>query len=256
MKILTTGILSGLGKHVYERFGGVGWTRQLDTRQREKIKNEGVDTIIHCAFNSGRNVSSENLYDYISDNVVLTEKLCSIPNRKFVFVSTVDVYPKDSGFHSEDEAIYMDDVNTLYGTTKLMSEAIVRNRCQNYLILRCTALLGEYSRKNSLMRILKDTPCRLTLSLDSLFNYVLHSDVSEFLRFAMEQDLCGTFNVASSENIRLSEVAEMLGKNVSFGTYCYCVGNIDNRRICSLFPAFGRTSKETIAEFVSQCSRD
>ena len=49
---LTTGTLSGLGKHIYENLGGIGLTRYLSTEDRERIKSRGADTIIHCAFNS------------------------------------------------------------------------------------------------------------------------------------------------------------------------------------------------------------
>ena len=252
MRILTTGILSGLGKHIYEKFGGLGWTRQLSTEDREEIKHKGVDVIIHCAFNSRQSVDSDSLYNYTADNVLLTEELVSLPHQKFIFISSVDVYPRREGLCSEDEVIDVNAVNGIYGITKLMSEAIVRQHCPDYLILRCVSLLGKYSRKNSLIRIIEDEPCTLTLSGDSRLNYILHSDVSDFIQFAIKNDVQGIYNVASTENVTLSAVSDMLDKQVNFGTYRYDVGNIDNSKISFIFPVFSRTSKEVINQFVRE----
>lgn len=251
MKTLTSGTLSGLGKYIFERFGGIPWHRNIPDKAKKNIKGEGVDIIIHCAFNSSQSVDSNNLYDYLADNVLLTEELVNIPHKKFVFISSVDVYPKDKKRHKEDEAIDINQVNGLYGITKLMSESLVKNKCRNFLILRCTSLLGRNSRKNSLIKILKDSNPILTVTGDSVFNYVLHSDISDFIKLAIKQNVQGVYNVASARNITLSEIVDMFGKKVNFGTYYYSVGNIDNSKITSLFPAFKKTSMETIRELLS-----
>jgi|ERR1051325_1468071 nucleoside-diphosphate-sugar epimerase len=252
MKVLTTGTGSGLGRSIHEAFGGFAWTRDLQHSDRERLKPQGVDVIIHCAFNSIRNVPMEALYGYVQDNVLLTRELVTIRHKKFIFISSVDVYPKDGGRYSEDQRIDISKLTSTYGWTKLMSEAIVCQHCPNYLILRCVSLLGPYMRKNSLLRILEDDPCTLTLTGDSEFNYVLHSDLVEFIRFSLENNLRGVYNVSSNGNISLMHVAAMLGKSVGFGNYNYMVGNIDNHKIASLFPAFRKTSQEVIKEFARQ----
>lgn len=115
--------------------------------------------------------------------------------------------------------------------------------------------LGKYSRKNSLIRILEEKNCLLTLSGDSRFNYVLHSDILDFIKFSIKHDLKGIYNLASCENITLLEVAELFGKRVEFGKYHYDVGNINNDKISSIFRAFKKTSKEVILQFVEEWSR-
>lgn len=255
MEILTSGILSGLGKYIYENLGGIGLTRSLRTEERERIKNRGVDIIIHCAFNSQREVDSDSLYHYLEDNLLLTKELVSFPHKKFIYLSSVDVYPKGADLHSEDEIIDMDSISGIRGITKLMSESIVKNHCENYLILRSSAFLGKYSRKNSLIKIIEDKECTLTLSGSSIFSYVLHSDVLDFIKFSIDRDLRGIYNLASSENVTLLEVADMLGKKVKFGTYFYDVGNVDNSRISSVFPVFRKTSKEMITQFVKELKK-
>ena len=250
MRILTSGVFSGLGKYIHENLGGTDLTRDTSPEDMEEIENSGVDVIIHCAFNSRRGINSDSLYYYLEDNVLFTKKLVSIPHKKFIFLSSVDVYPNGVGTHPEDEIIDMDSISGIYRITKLMSESIVKTHCVNYLILRGTALLGKYSRKNSLIKIIEDDKCILTLSSDSRFNYVLHSDILDFIKFSIDHDLKGIYNLASSENVTLLEVANILGKKVKFGNYLYDVGNIDNSKISYVFPVFKKTSKEIITKFI------
>lgn len=250
MKYLITGASSGLGKHFFEVFGGIPFTRQTSIKQFEDLRRKGVDIIIHAAFNSTRSVNTKNLNSYIKDNVLLTEQLLYIPHKKFIHISTVDVYPKDGRKHSENEIIDLDLTSGTYPVTKLMSESLVKETSANYLILRCATLLGKYSRINSLIKIIQDKKSTLTLSPDSTFNYILHSYVSDFLKLAIKRALKGIFNLASSKNITLKEAADVLEKNVRFGNYLYNVGDIDNRKAAVIDPDFKKTSREVIIKFL------
>jgi len=250
MELLTTGVYSGLGKYIYENLGGIGLTRYLPTEEREQLKGRGADIIIHCAANSSRGITSDSLYPYFEDNVLLTKEVVTFPHKKFIYISSVDVYPKNTEVHSEDELIDIDYISGIYGITKLISESVVKNHCDNYLILRSSAFLGKYSRMNSLIKVIEDKECTLSLSDNSILNCVLHSDALDFIKLSIDSDLKGICNLASSENITLSEVADMLGKKVKFGAYFYNVGNINNSKASSVFPAFKKTTKEVINQFI------
>lgn len=251
MKILVSGSSRGLGKYLFENSDGISWARSISDKAKRELKSKSVDIIIHCAFNSSSSVDSTSLYGYLSDNVLLTEELLNIPHKKFIFISSVDVYPKDKKNHRENEVIDINVVDGIYGVTKLMSEALVIKKSPNFLILRCTAMLGKYSRKNSLIKIIEGIK-ELTLSGKSTFNYVLHSDIFDFIEFAIKKDIRGIYNIASSKNIALLEVSDMLKKKNKFGSYIYNVGEIDNSKISSIFPAFRKTSKEVILRFIKE----
>lgn len=239
---LITGSSSGLGKYLHDQLGGSAFYR--DGRNVKE-----AEVIIHCAFNRAREINSKNLYQYLSDNVFLTKKLAKIPHKKFIYISSVDVYPKDNEKHSEDEVIDVNKISGIYAITKLMSESIIQNLCPNFLILRCSALLGRDARENSLIKIIKENNPTLTLSSESIFNYILHKDVLEFINIAVENDLQGIYNLVSSKNISLFEISELLGKKVSFGNYRYNVGEIDNKKVSKLLSSFKKSSKEVINEF-------
>lgn len=243
-KFLITGTSSGLGKYLHDNVGGIAFSRV-----QEKI--EKTEIIIHCAFNRSKDVTNQNLYQYLSDNIFLTKKLATTPHRKFIFISSVDVYPKNDSKHTEDEVIHINQVSGMYAITKLMAESLIQNLCSNFLILRCSALLGKDSKENSLIKILKEDNPTLTLSPDSIFNYILHKDVLEFIKLAIEKDLQGIYNLASSESISFKQIADLLKKEATYGNYIYNVGNIDNTKAFTYLPALKKTSKEVIIEFIS-----
>jgi nucleoside-diphosphate-sugar epimerase len=251
-RILISGAASGLGKFLHRTLGGDSWTRNLSAQEREAKRRDGTDIIIHCANNSTHDIDSENLYSYLTDNVLLTRELAAIPHCKFVFISTVDVYPKDSEGHLEGEKLKLESPVDLYAVTKLMSESIVQAECSSPLILRCAALLGSDARPNSLSRMLHNDFCQLTLSAESEFNYILHRDVGVLIGDAIANNISGVYNVASSGNVRLGQIAAQYHRRVEFGRHHYFAGNVSNKKITAVHPAFYKTSAEVVDEFVSQ----
>jgi len=244
-KYLITGSSSGLGKYLQYQLGGISFNRNSTNIEETEI-------LIHCAFNQTKEVTSKNLYQYLFDNVFLTKKLAKIPHKKFIFISSVDVYQKIAGPHTEEEDISLASITNLYAATKLMSESIVIKMCPDYLILRCVALLGIYSRQSSLIKIAEVENPVLTLAASSVMNYVRHSQVADFIKYAVENNLRGVYNVASTENITLGHVADLLKKKARFGSYQYIVGDISNRKISSVFPSFVSSSEDIVREFIKE----
>lgn len=254
MTYLITGIKSGIGRYLYQALGGVGLSRQTSKEEFESIKKKGADVIIHCAFNSRRDIDSNTLFGYADDNIFLTQRLTEVPHKKFILFSTVDVYPKDGRSHMEEEVISVDDSFSFHGLTKAISESIVQHVCSDFLILRLSTLLGPFMRPNSLIKMIREEHCSLTLTGDSILNYVSYEDTLNFLKIAVEKNLKGIFNVLSTENIRLDKIAvRILKKKVAFGSYHYEVGHIDTDKIKGIMPSFNKTSFEVIAHFLKEC---
>ena len=63
-------------------------------------------------------------YGYMADNFLLTQQLVNIPHRKFIFVSTLAVYPPTGRAVPEDEDIDLLPLTGPYAFTKLFSDLI------------------------------------------------------------------------------------------------------------------------------------
>lgn len=245
--ILVTGAGSGLGRQCLETFQGTAYTRGDDYQDLLALaKARPFDVIIHAAFNARPNIDSTQLPSYLNDTVLLTQKMLAIPHKKFIFISSIDVYPKNSEVHHEDEVIRLNEVSQLYAISKLMAESMVKTDGNAPLILRPSAMLGVYAKPNSLMKILTHDYPSLTLSAQSTFNYIRHQDVTDAIAFAMQHEVTGTFNLVASSSIQLSEVSRHFQKSVTFGDYLYQTAHADNQKIVNMLPQFKHTSMDNI----------
>lgn len=164
-KLLITGIDSGLGRHLWVNLpNSTGLSRNnIDILGYP----ESYDVIIHCAFNK-RSFDDRNIistYNYLDDNLLLTEKLLDIPHKKFIYISSIDVYTETND----------------YARFKKYAEALVLGKDPNALILRCSMMLGDTMKPNHVTKL--KTGQDLTLSPHSHFNYILMDDLVEFVGF-------------------------------------------------------------------------
>ncbi|MBP2316235.1 NAD-dependent epimerase/dehydratase family protein [Azospirillum soli] len=253
MRILVSGAGSGLGRHVAAALGGVPFLRGDAVEAFARESMEPFDAIVHCAFNAMRSVPWDRLVDYMSDNALLTARLQQIPHRMFIYVSTVDLYPRDGKIHDEASDIRAENLHGAYAVTKFYGEALVRAGAAPWVILRPTSLLGPYARRSTLARVLESPESVVGLSGDSRYNAVLHEDVAQFIQLAIEHRLSGVYNIASSDDISLDEIAKAFDRRVTFGDHHYSAPRLDNSRATAVLPAFGRSTLDTLRLYARRC---
>ena len=231
-----------------EETGGTGLNRQ---NARDLLaRGSSYDAVIHCAFTPAKGLTSADLPAYYADNLKLTEELLRIPCGKFIYLSSIDVYPVDKTLHAEDEIIPLGLPGSPYPFTKLLAEALVKSSSASHLILRPGLMLGKYMRANNLYRLLHEDPAELTLSADSAFYLVRHEDVLEFIQCALRHDLTGIFNVVPSTSLTLGAIQEKYHRNARFGEHYYYSRAVANDKIRRICPLFGKTSEKVLAEFL------
>ena len=237
-KVLITGTKSGLGKYLSKQFTEC-FCLNRENKQDVIDKALQIQLIVHCAFNTKQDA---NTYQLLKDNIFLTEQLCNLSlsrffDNKFVYISSVDVHDKKK---------------TNYNTMKLYAESIVKNHCNNYLILRCPALLGADMRKNNFLKIVEDKNPKLSLTKESSFNFITHHDILRIIRYAYNNNISGTYDVVSHENITLEQVASMCKKSCSFGEYTYNTPNVTNQKLLADFDFMNKSSVQVVQKFIKE----
>ena len=242
-----TGTKRGLGKFLSMHFAS-------DSLDRETpIPTCQFDAVIHCAVSTIKDVDQNNCADYFSDNVFLTKKVLSIPCRKFIYISTVDVYPRSTRLWKEDDSLVFNSgipCLGIYGMSKFISESLVARSSSNWITLRCSVLLNKYSRTNTIKSILDSSiHHKLFVSGASEYNFVLARDLAKFIEMVISDDLQGIYNVSSSDYIRLDILAKECNSDVAFSDYVYELGKADNRKICQVAPFFDKSTLEAVLQF-------
>ena len=164
------------------------------------------------------------MFETINGRRIMSNELTEIKHNRFVYMSSLAVYDND---------------NSNYKHSKLCSESIINKKANNPLILRLPVMLGTNIRPNTIFRILKEDKPNLTLSGNSTFNYVLHSDVK---MFALLNKFNGVVDFVSRGNITLKKVNEILNGNAVFGDYTFVTPEISDG--VNL-----KTSEQVISEF-------
>ena len=204
-KMLITGTSSGFGKYfslVCDH--AITLTRENRHSIISALKKDPPSVIVHCAFNSKSKI--DNHYQYFDDNLLLTKELCEIPHVKFIYLSSVDVYREE---------------NSMYKYSKILAESIVKEKAKDFLILRCSAIVGPTMRYNTFLKILKEESPTLTLNKESTFNYVSQEDLSDFILESISNNMCGTYDFTSQENISLLELSKHFHSKPLFGEFMY-----------------------------------
>lgn len=248
MRNLISGTHSGLGQFLLSELGGTRWDRES-----EIDREESFDAIIHCAWPPSPPESHRLLGKYLDDTLQNACKLLSVRHKKFVFISSIDVYPKqlDDDFN-EDKEIPLDCPISIHGIHKLLVESLVLNKTDNFIIIRCGALLGQTMRMNSLRKIIECEKPEISLSKESSFNLVLQNDLSEFIKLCVLSDKIGVYNFVSTDNITLGEVVDKLNVELSWGNFTYKSPNVSNAKSARIFPAINKTSFCALDAFICQ----
>ena len=229
-KILITGTKSGLGKFLNDNLPGCFAV----TRENSKVSKIDYDLIIHCAFNTKE---KQDKYKVLQDNIFFTEQISKLKCKKFVYISTIDVY------NSEKNE---------YNILKELAESIVANNSDNFLILRCSAMIGNNMRKNNLLKIIDDKNPVLSLTKDSTFNFIRHQQILRIITDSFNNDLTGIFDVVSNSNVTLEQISNFCNKECNYGNYKYTTSEIDNTKLILNFDYMNIDSLTNVKNFMRE----
>ena len=241
MKILISGTTSGLGKYLLQKFIGEPYIRNDN-----KIINKKYDIIIHCAYNSSNNVRTSELNKYLNDTIFLTKKLTKIKHHYFIFISTIDVYSKKKKIiQKESDLIYLNEINNIYGISKLMCEDIVNKNTKKCLILRPGFLVGKSLRNSSIKKIINSEK---NVSLDGKSNFycISYYDIWNIIKICHIKQISGVLNVFMKPGFTLEELSDIYYSKTKFGKFLYQSPQISNFKLKKLYKKEMKSSIEVI----------
>ncbi len=225
--ILLTGASSGLGKFLSKNLKDIDlFTRENNVEDILECGKE-YDAIIHCAASISHASWEDVTYEYFDDNTILTRQLVTIPHKKFIHISSIDI-KRDS----------------IYGIAKRISERIVDSYSPNTLIIRPSGLIGNEMKMNTFRKIQAGKPIALTES--SMMNYVNYSTILEVIK----SNSSGIITVTASKNISMKDISELFHQDIQFGDIHYEMDISD--RDFELRSGFDltRTSEDNIQSYI------
>ena len=231
-KYLITGIKSGLGKYLYDNLSDANG---LDRNNFDSIKNDEYETIIHCAFNKAQNIDNiGDYYNYLEDNILLTQELLKLNYKQFIYISTIDVYSTTPN---------------IYGLFKRFAESIVK-KYSNIIILRPSMILGQDIKSNHVTK-LKSNESSLSLNGNSTFNYILNSDILKFMELYSYRCPEGIIDFVSNGPAKLSDTHKELNSTTSLGNYTYDADYQWINPIYNIYEEFNKSSLDNLKQYIN-----
>lgn len=191
-----------------------GHTVAAITREnREEWRGRHCDVLIDANGNSKKYLArSEPARDFDASVAAVLRSLLDFPCRRYVYLSSIDVYPRVDDHRSNRETATIDPARlSPYGLHKFLAEQLVRSYAPHWLLCRLGGMVGEGLWKNPVFDILNDQPLRV--HADSQYQYIHKADVARII-LALVRRQAGNevFNVCGDGCISLAQVAALAGK--------------------------------------------
>ena len=168
MKVLVTGAAGYIGKFIcsylkneYDVIStdckrpqdSSGEFELLDITDENRVKKQldllKPDVVIHLAGIKDLNFSQKNKDTAYNINVRGTDNIinaCKNTGARLVFLSTDYVFDGQKGMYKEEDAV---NPQTYYGATKIEAEKLIKQKLQNYVIIRTGGVFGGYDNVTS-----------------------------------------------------------------------------------------------------------
>tara|TARA_B100000795_G_C22729974_1_gene410964 strand:+ start:104 stop:868 length:765 start_codon:yes stop_codon:yes gene_type:complete len=208
--------------------------KNLNRENKKKFFNKKCDLVIDCNGNGSKRFGINNLQeDFISSVTTVVENLFKIKFKKYLYISTCQVYEnlKNKNFTKENFFSDINNINT-YGFNKLIAESYVKKHASQYLIVRLPYVIGPGLKRNPFFDLLNDN--KSYLSLQSKINCIHTDSIAEITMGLIKKKITGTFNIGSKNTIKISEIAKLLNlkkENLENNHQTLDINNIDFNKI-------------------------
>jgi nucleoside-diphosphate-sugar epimerase len=247
--VILTGSESGLGKFLsknLDRPFHLGYGRDFEELSGLDVSNS---VLIHCGFSRIAPDHSVSIRDY-QRNLVLTANLLKYNFKQVIYLSTIDVYPKQIKAMTEDYNIKNEDVTGVYTYQKLIAEKMTKDACGNHIILRMPMLVGLDTKPNSIRRLINGT--NVGLCGESTINVITHQHVLDFITAGLIGQFTGVFNLTAKTNVKLLSLKSALNSKTMFGDFLYETPILDNSKAQKILPDLKSSSMTIVENFVAQ----
>lgn len=203
----------------------------IQKENKEDFFGKECDTLIFANGNALKYKANEDpLFDFYASVASVVEYINNIKFKKFIHISTVDVYDDKTSLikTKEDVDINPRKLNT-YAYHKYCAEEYVKQFCDNYLIFRLSGLVGEGLKKNVVYDFThKDK--KIMLSPETLHNYINTRFIAEtifhIINLGIENEI---FNLTSKNAIKISDIGNILDMKKDYTEDAYL--HVDNNQI-------------------------
>lgn len=211
LKTALIGYTGFVGSNIYLK---KKFTDLYNSKNIQSIRNKSYDLVVCAGSRASKWLINQNPQADSGEIARLVNNLRSVKARKFVLISTVDIYPDP---RNADEG-YLPSISShesAYGKNRLELEGLVKRLFKNALILRLPALFGPGLKKNFIFDLIHDKMLDWT-NINSEFQFYNLDNIWRDILFGLHCKL--DYMNITSEPVSCSEIVRHLGMQMPLST--------------------------------------
>jgi nucleoside-diphosphate-sugar epimerase len=173
------------------------------------------DVLINANGNSKKFLAKDDpKLEFQASVASVRNSLVDFKFKKYVFLSTSDVYPDCSAPALTDEDMLLPvDRQSPYGFHKHMAELCVRHAARDWLIVRQGGFVGPGMKKNAVFDVLNGE--KLWVHPDSRFQFIGTEDSAKIVMQLVHDGVSNeVFNLSGSGTISVQDIMRMAGRSI------------------------------------------
>lgn len=212
--------------------------------------NKEFDIVINANGNSKRFWANNNiLEDFAISTVSVYKSIFDFKHSIYIYISSSDVYENHSATEYTNEDLLINSANlSPYGLHKYLSELIVKNHVNNYIILRCSMILGQRLKKGPIYDILQGK--NLYITKNSYLQMITSEEIADIISFLLhKKNKKITFNVGGKGRVFFEDVNKFFSSQVMFDSKAQLQEyEMNVSKLASMYPL--KTSQDYLKEYL------
>ncbi len=224
---------------------------QIITRENyADYVGQSCDVLINANGNSKKFLGADDpKREFLESVVSVRNSLVDFKFKRYIFLSTSDIYPDCSSSALTDEAIRPNiAAQSPYGFHKYIAEQCVQHSADEWLILRQGGFVGAGLKKNAVFDALYGE--KLWVHADSRFQFINTDESAACIMQLIQQGVSKeVFNVTAQGTISARDIMAMAGRSIPYNEAASpVVYEISTAKIAQYIDL--PDSYETVAEFI------
>ena len=158
----------------------------INSKNFRTMVNQSFDRVVCAGVSAVKWQANKNPEQDLERINELIEVLKTVKAKKFILISTIDVYSVSSGVDEDHDC--HNPAHHAYGRHRLYFEDFCREQFEDLLIVRLPGLFGNGIKKNVIFDLLNDN-CLDMINPDSAFQYYDLANLSDDIEWAEKQGI-------------------------------------------------------------------
>lgn len=219
MKIGIIGSNGFLGAILYTNF--IKYFDEVIGINRQDYKDclGTYDIIINVNGNSRKYWANNNpLADFDASVTSVYKTMFDFSCGLYIYISTVDVYNQPTLLSSVEDGSIETKQQSIYGFNKFLAESIIKKYQGNFIILRCSAIVGNGLKKGIIYDAMSGSV--LFVTEDSCVQFISADTIADIIKKLLEINIKNiVLNIGGSGTTSINYIENMLNTKLVFSPH-------------------------------------